>query len=229
MSMTPSSDKAGPSKFGQGLFIVFEGGDGAGKSTQVRALASWLAEHHVPHLVTRQPGGTPLGKEFRELVLDPVWGEVSPRTETLLYAADKAQHVDELIKPALARGEIVISDRYVDSALAYQGAGRQIAVEEIENIMRWATGDLRPDLTVLLDVEPTHGVDAKEVKDRLEGAGADFHDRVRQHFLDLAARDTDHYLVINARDSRESIARAVRHRVEELRKNLSELPDSMGS
>lgn len=191
---------------GRGRFIVLEGGDGVGKSTQSRFLVDWLTGQGVPHLVTRQPGGTPLGLRLRELVLDPAMGEVSPRCEALLYAADKAQHVAEVIEPALAEGRVVVSDRYVDSMIAYQGAGRDLDLGEIEALARWATGGLRPDLTILLDAHPDEAVSNIEVKDRLEGAGADFHSRVREHFLHLASRDEGRYVVVDARRPREVVA-----------------------
>ncbi|HSN44669.1 MAG TPA: dTMP kinase [Propionibacteriaceae bacterium] len=202
---------------GSGVFVVFEGGDSVGKSTQVRMLAEWLRHEHVEHLVTHEPGDTWLGQQVRRLVLDVDSGSISPRTEALLYAADKAQHVDEVVIPALERGLVVISDRYVDSTLAYQGAGRVLAIDEVEAVARWATHDLRPDLTILLDAAPDQAVSQLAQKDRLEREGEDFHSRVRGYFLDLAARDPEHYLVLDARDTRESLARAIRHRVDELR------------
>ena len=200
-----------------GVFVVFEGGDSVGKSTQVRMLAEWLRHERVHHLVTHEPGDTWLGARVRHLVLDVASGAISPRAEALLYAADKAQHVDEVVIPALARGAVVISDRYVDSTLAYQGAGRVLAVDEVEAVARWATHDLRPDLTILLDAAPDVAVAQIAEKDRLESAGDDFHARVRQFFLDLAGRDPDHYLVLDARDTREALARTIRHRVDHLR------------
>lgn len=199
-----------------GLFVVFEGGDGAGKSTQVRYLASWLAERDVAHVVTHEPGDTWLGAQVRRLVLSTDSGPISSRAEVLLYAADKAQHVDELVVPALAAGKVVISDRYVDSTLAYQGAGRQVHVDEVEQVARWATRDLRPHLTVLLDVDPAVAVSTKADPDRLESAGDQFHARARQLFLDLAAADPQRYLVLPARDPREVIAAAVQQRVGQL-------------
>lgn len=199
-----------------GLFVVFEGGDSAGKSTQTRLLAHELSEQGIPHLVTREPGDTWLGAAIRKLVLDVASGDITPRAEALLYSADKAQHVDEVVIPALRRGDVVISDRYVDSALAYQGAGRVLHVDDLEAIARWATGNLRPDLTVLLDADPRDAVHTKQGLDRLEGAGGEFHQRVRQFYLDLAARDPEHYLVLPARDSIESLAQRIRDRVLEL-------------
>ncbi len=200
----------------EGIFIVFEGGDGVGKSTQTTLLADWLAGQGREVVVTFEPGGTELGAVLRDLVLNPKWGDVSPRAEALMYAADKAQHLYELVMPALRRGAVVISDRYVDSMLAYQGAGRDLDADRVEQVARWATADLLPDLTVVLDLDPDQGVATIAEKDRLEGAGAQLHQRARQFFLDLAARDAEHYLVLPARDSVESIAAAVRTRVSAL-------------
>lgn len=199
-----------------GLFIVFEGGDGVGKSTQVAALVDWLTSRGTDPLVTRQPGGTTLGAELRRLVLDPAGGDVAPRAEALMYAADKSQHVREVIEPALAAGRVVVCDRYVDSMIAYQGAGRALDLGEVAMIAGWATGGLRPDLTVLLDVDPAEAVMQIESKDRLEGAGLDFHRRARKHFRELAAADPDRYLVLPARGSREEIAAQVAQRVADL-------------
>ncbi|MDN6798306.1 MAG: dTMP kinase, partial [Propionibacterium sp.] len=174
-----------------GWFVVFEGGDGVGKSTQVELLADALADAGVSHLVTREPGGTPLGDNIRELLLDPASGDVAPRAEALLYAADKAQHLHEVVVPALAAGKVVVCDRYLDSMLAYQGAGRVLELREVADIADWATRGLRPDLTVLLDLDPDEAVGMKEHKDRLEQAGVEFHRRVRQGFLDLANADPE--------------------------------------
>jgi dTMP kinase len=197
-----------------GLFVCFEGGEGAGKSTQSRLLRDWLVERGETVLLTFEPGDTPVGKELRRIVLDPATGELSDRTEALLYAADKAEHVDDVVLPALARGEVVITDRYVDSTLAYQGAGRTLAVAEVEAVARWATGDLRPHLTVVLDLAPEAGLDRFTGRDRIEGQSLEFHLRVRQGFLDLAAADPDHYVVLDARAPVDEIAAAVRERVE---------------
>ena len=200
----------------RGLFVCFEGGEGAGKSTQSRLLHDWLVEQGRTVLLTFEPGDTPVGKELRRIVLDPATGDLSDRTEALLYAADKAEHVDHVVLPALARDEVVITDRYVDSTLAYQGAGRTLAVAEVEAVARWATGDLRPHLTVVLDLEPEAGLGRFDERDRIEGQSLEFHQRVRQGFLDLAAADPDHYLVLDAREPIEELAAAIRARVEPL-------------
>jgi dTMP kinase len=197
----------------RGVFVCFEGGEGSGKSTQSRLLAERLESRgHVVRL-TFEPGDTPVGAELRRIVLSPETGELSHRTEVLLYAADKAEHVDTVVVPALERGEVVITDRYVDSTLAYQGAGRALDVAEVEEVARWATGDVRPHLTVVLDVDPRDGLRRFEGRDRIEAEGLEFHDRARQAFLDLAAADPDHYLVLDARGDVVSIADRVLERL----------------
>ncbi|SDL79311.1 dTMP kinase [Tessaracoccus oleiagri] len=211
-----------------GLFVVFEGGDSVGKSTQVRMLTRHLAERGVEHLVTRQPGGTELGAELRRLILDPASGDVDHRAEALMYAADKAQHVHQLIRPALASGMVVVSDRYVDSMIAYQGAGRALDVAEVSQIAWWAVDHLRPDLTVLLDTDPAAAVATIERKDRLEAAGLELHRRARHHFLDLAAERPAQYLVLDARDTRERIAAAVAEAVDRLLRTRENRPTQVG-
>ena len=197
-----------------GCFIALEGGEGAGKSTQARRLQQWLGAEGYDVLLTHEPGDTEIGQKLRRIVLDPATGAMSDRTETLLYAADKAEHVDRVVLPALARGAVVVTDRYVDSTLAYQGAGRDLADDEVEKIARWATGDLRPHLTVLLDLEPAAGLTRFEERDRIEGESVAFHERVRSMFLRLAAAQPEHYLVVDARQPVEEIERLVRERVE---------------
>lgn len=196
-----------------GLFVCFEGGEGAGKSTQSRLLHDWLVARGETVLLTFEPGDTPVGKELRRIVLDPATGDLSDRTEALLYAADKAEHVDHVVLPALERGEVVITDRYVDSTLAYQGAGRTLDVAEVEAVARWATHDLRPHLTVVLDLAPEAGLGRFDERDRIEGQSLEFHERVRQGFLDLAAADPDHYVVLDARAPIEEIAAAIQERI----------------
>lgn len=196
-----------------GVFVVFEGGDGVGKSTQVDRLCGWLTERGYEVVRTFEPGDTTVGAAIRHIVLDPATGEMSPRAEALLYAADKAQHLYAVVEPALRRGAVVVCDRYVDTMLAYQGAGRMLAVEEVEQVARWATEDLRPHLTVVLDTEPERAVHAKVDLDRLEAAGTVFHERARQFFLELAAREPEHYLVLDARAPRGEIAAQVVERV----------------
>jgi dTMP kinase len=199
-----------------GVFVCFEGGEGTGKSTQARALDSRLVERGYPTVLTFEPGDTPVGKELRRIVLDPETGELSHRTEVLLYAADKAEHVDTVVLPALERGQVVVTDRYVDSTLAYQGAGRVLDVADVERVARWATRDLRPHLTVVLDLDPVRGLGRFEERDRIEGESADFFVRVREAFLTLAGLDPDHYLVVDASRPVEEIAEVVATRVEPL-------------
>ncbi len=192
-----------------GVFVCFEGGDGSGKSTQSRLLGEWLEAEGYAVLLTFEPGDTEVGVRVRQIVLDPATGELSDRTEALLYTADKAEHVHTVVQPALDRGEVVITDRYVDSLLAYQGAGRPLDVDEVEHVARWATHDLRPHLTVVLDLEPSHGLGRFEERDRIEGESEAFHQRVREAFLRLASENPDHYLVLDARLPAAAIAAAV--------------------
>jgi dTMP kinase len=200
----------------RGIFVVFEGGEGAGKSTQVTMLARALRAGGRDVVVTREPGATDVGARIRSLVLDP-GGTPAPRAEALLYAADRAHHVATVVRPALARGAVVVSDRYVDSSLAYQGAGRTLPVQEISWLSSWATGGLKPDLVVLLDVDPDVGLGRVQSRgrgaDRLEREDAQFHERVRYAFLDLAAADPKRYLVLDASRPPEEIARTVAERV----------------
>jgi dTMP kinase len=203
----------------RGLFIVFEGGEGAGKSTQVKRLADLLRAHGREVVVTREPGATDIGARIRDMLLDGDADTVTPRAEALLYAADRAHHVAALVRPALARGDVVISDRYVDSSLAYQGVGRTLPVTEVSWLSSWATGGLKPDLVVLLDVEPHVGlarVGARGDADRLENESDAFHERVRYAFIDLASADPNRYLVLDANRSPDAIAAAVAERVAEL-------------
>ncbi|GAB2871157.1 hypothetical protein GCM10027026_22050 [Myroides odoratimimus subsp. xuanwuensis] len=165
---------------------------------------------------TFEPGDTEVGRRLRQIVLDPATGDLSDRTETLLYAADKAEHVDTVVQPALDAGRVVVTDRYVDSTLAYQGAGRTLDVAEVERVARWATHDLRPHLTVVLDLMPEQGLGRFEERDRIEGQSLEFHRRVREAFLTMAAADPEHYLVVDARLEREEIAAAVRELVRPL-------------
>jgi dTMP kinase len=199
-----------------GVFVCFEGGEGAGKSTQTRALETWLRAEGYSVRLTFEPGDTAVGRRVREIVLDPATGDLADRTETLLYAADKAEHVDTVVLPALERGEVVITDRYVDSSLAYQGAGRALDLAEVERVQRWATRDLRPHLTVVLDLAPQHGLGRFAERDRIEGESVEFHERVRTAFLEMAAADPDHYLVVDARRPVDDIATDVRGRVQPL-------------
>jgi dTMP kinase len=193
-----------------GVFVCFEGGEGSGKSTQSGRLADWLEEEGYLALLTFEPGDTEVGRKLRTIVLSPETGTISDRTEALLYAADKSEHVDTVVQPALDRGEVVITDRYVDSMLAYQGVGRDLDIDEVEDVARWATHDLRPHLTVVLDLEPEHGLGRFEERDRIEGESLEFHQRVREGYLRMAEADPDHYLVLDARAEVDEIAARVR-------------------
>lgn len=184
-----------------GFFVALEGGDGSGKSTQMGLLGQWTQRTGIPAVLTREPGGTKLGRELRGHVLHG--GEMDARTEALLYAADRAHHVETMIRPALARGELVVTDRYLDSSIAYQGGGRGLGAQEVRDLSLWATRGLLPDLVVLLDVDPAEGAARRfaregHTEDRLEAAGAEFHESVRARFLDLAAADPGRYLVVDA-------------------------------
>ncbi|MDR1214748.1 MAG: dTMP kinase [Propionibacteriaceae bacterium] len=201
---------------GGGLFVVFEGGDGAGKSTQAGLLAQHLVAVGRTVRLTFEPGDSPVGGHIRRLLLDPASGDVAPRAEALLYAADKAQHVHQVVAPSLARGEVVVSDRYVDSMIAYQGAGRAVAADQVAALAWWAVDQLRPDLTVLLDVSVERALTAKTDWDRIEQAGLDFHQRVRDHLLTLAAADPERHLVLDGRQPVEWIAQRVAARVDRL-------------
>jgi dTMP kinase len=196
-----------------GVFVALEGGEGAGKSTQARLLSEWLDSQGYSVVLTHEPGDSAVGRQLRSILLSPETGALDHRAEALLYAADKAEHVEKLIRPALAQGKVVITDRYVDSTLAYQGAGRDLLPLEVERLARWATADLRPHLTVLLDVEPELGLGRFDTADRIEAESVGFHQRVRDSFLELASADPEHYVVVDARMPREEIAAIVRDRI----------------
>lgn len=184
-----------------GRFITLEGGDGAGKTTQAELLEAWLRERGHEVVRTREPGGTALGRELRNLLLH---GDesIAPRAEALLYAADRAQHVAQVVRPALARGAIVVQDRYIDSSLAYQGAGRVLEVDDVRRLSAWASEGLQPELTVLLDVAPELAVARRAaaggVADRLEREAVEFHSAVRGGFLALAEADPQRFLTLDA-------------------------------
>ncbi|GKQ37359.1 dTMP kinase [Streptomyces sp. A012304] len=200
-----------------GFFIALEGGDGAGKSTQAEALAEWIRGKGHEVVLTREPGATPVGKRLRSILLDVSSAGLSHRAEALLYAADRAEHVDTVVRPALERGAVVITDRYIDSSVAYQGAGRDLSPTEIARISRWATNGLVPHLTVLLDVSPETARERfTEAPDRLESEPAEFHARVRSGFLTLAAADPGRYLVVDAGQEPEAVTAVVRHRLDQL-------------
>ena len=192
-----------------GFFIVFEGGDGAGKSTQVKKLTQKLESLNETVVLTREPGGTELGKKIREILLDQDEFEVTPRMEALLFAADRSINMSQNIKPALEKGFVVIGDRHIDSSIAYQGVGRGLGAQTIEDISRWAVQGIVPDLTVLLDVDANTGQSRLESKDRLDRESADFHNKVNKAFRDLAKANPDRYIVIDAAKPVEEIAELV--------------------
>ncbi|MGV9816061.1 dTMP kinase [Streptomyces cellulosae] len=210
-------DDPAPAPAGTGFFIALEGGDGAGKSTQAEALADWIRSKGHEVVLTREPGATPVGKRLRSILLDVSSAGLSHRAEALLYAADRAEHVDTVVRPALERGAVVISDRYIDSSVAYQGAGRDLSPTEIARINRWATAGLVPHLTVLLDVSPETARERfTEAPDRLESEPAEFHARVRSGFLTLAAADPGRYLVVDAGQEPEAVTAVIRHRLDRI-------------
>ena len=207
----------------KGIFIAFEGGEGSGKSTQSKLLKEWLEEEGEEVLLSREPGGTEMGKDLRRILLDHSTGEISPRAEALLYAADRAHHVFSKIRPALDRGEVVITDRYFDSSIAYQGAGRVLVSGEVARISRWATESLFPTLTILIDQPAEIGLGRLKSKDRLEVEPIDFHERIRQEYLQLTLLDPERYLVVDGRQSIEEIHQEIIARVGEipgLRRNI---------
>ncbi|AWB95999.1 dTMP kinase [Agromyces badenianii] len=199
-----------------GLFITLEGGDGSGKTTQAELLGAWLTEAARTVVRTREPGGTDVGVEVREIVLHHR-GDIAPRAEALLYAADRAHHVATVVRPALDRGDVVIQDRYIDSSVAYQGAGRVLDPTAVRGLSEWATEGLRPDLTILLDLDARSARarldDARTRYDRLEAEASEFHERVRGAYLELAAAEPDRFLVVDASRPVDEIAGAIRDRV----------------
>lgn len=201
---------------GPGAWITLEGGDGSGKTTQSNLLAGWLTEEGHTVVRTREPGGSEVGQLIRDIVLHHR-GDIAPRAEALLYAADRAHHVSTVVRPALARGEVVLQDRYLDSSVAYQGAGRVLDATEIRDLSLWAAEGALPDLTVLLDLDPetarTRLDSADKPFDRLEAEKAEFHGRVRDAYLALADAEPERFLVLDAAASTEEIAALVRARV----------------
>ena len=201
---------------GRGVWITLEGGDGSGKTTQSNLLADWLEGAGRTVVRTREPGGSEVGQLIRDIVLHHR-GDIAPRAEALLYAADRAHHVATVVRPALGRGEIVLQDRYLDSSVAYQGAGRVLDATEIRDLSLWAAEGALPDLTILLDLAPSEARarldSADKPFDRLEAEQADFHGRVRDAFLELARAEPDRFLVVDAAAAPEVIAEEIRARV----------------
>ncbi|MEI6671646.1 MAG: dTMP kinase, partial [Actinomycetes bacterium] len=207
----------------KGLFIAFEGGEGSGKSTQTKLLKKWLEDREHGVVLSREPGGTPLGNDLREILLSHRTGVISPRAEALLYAADRAHHVYSVIRPALEAGDVVITDRYFDSSIAYQGAGRILEPGEVARISRWATESLFPTLTIILDLPAEIGLGRLKKFDRLESEPLAFHERIRQEYLQLALLDPERYLVVDGQMSVDEIHGAIVTRVSEL-PALSKVP-----
>lgn len=202
-----------------GLFITLEGGDGVGKTTQLNRLTAWLEDAGRTVVQTREPGGTEVGEQLREIILHHR-GYIAPRSEALLYAADRAQHIATKVRPALERGEVVVQDRYLDSSVAYQGAGREIAGGEIRDLSLWAAEGLLPDVTVLLDLDPAIGRARRDAAprrfDRLEAERDEFHERVRAAFLALAEVEPARFLVVDAAQDAGAVAAQIRARIEPL-------------
>ncbi|MEU8118260.1 dTMP kinase [Spirillospora sp. NPDC049024] len=201
----------------RGVFVAFEGGEGAGKTTQARLAAIWLRDHGYDVVTTHEPGATKIGMRLRAMLLDRDTTGLSDRAETLLYAADRADHVANVIRPAVERGAIVVSDRYVDSSLAYQGFGRQLPVEDIARVNAWATGGLVPDLTVLLEIPPQAGLGRLSAPaDRMESESQEFHERVRAGFHALAEADPERYLILDASRPQGELSREIQYRIREI-------------
>jgi len=202
-----------------GVFITFEGGDGAGKTTQIEMLRNWLERQGHTVVVTREPGGTDIGVELRNIVLHHR-GFLAPRAEALLYAADRAHHIHTVVRPALERGDVVVQDRYFDSSVAYQGAGRVLSEEEVKNLSLWATEHLMPQLTVVLDIPADIARERRDsdnrVFDRLEAEADDFHERVRQAYHRLADAEPERFLMIDGRRPVDDIHAEVVSRVSAL-------------
>ncbi|MDO9485859.1 MAG: dTMP kinase [Actinomycetota bacterium] len=197
------------------MFIVLEGPDGSGKSTQARLLVEHLVSRGRQVVQTREPGGTPAAEAIRSLVLNPQFAGLDDRTEALLFAAARAEHVAQVIRPALQQGAVVVCDRYIDSSIAYQGVGRSLGVERIRELSLWATADLLPDLTLVLDLDAAEGMSRVGERDRLELEPQEYHDRVRRAFVELAIHDPERYRVISASGSIQEVAQRIRHAVDE--------------
>jgi len=202
-----------------GAFITFEGGDGAGKTTQIEKLRGWLERQGHTVVVTREPGGTDIGVELRNIVLHHR-GFLAPRAEAMLYAADRAHHIHTVVRPALERGEVVVQDRYFDSSVAYQGAGRVLSEDEVRDLSLWATESLIPQLTVVLDIPSDIARQRRDsdnrVFDRLEAEADDFHERVRQAYHRLADAEPDRFLMIDGQRPIDDIHAEVVSRVSAL-------------
>lgn len=193
----------------EGIFITFEGLDGAGKTTQIRLLERYLRQKGHDVLVTREPGGTPLGEEIRKVLLNPYYRDIDGVTEMYLYAASRAQHVRQVIKPALEKGKIVLCDRFVDSSVAYQGFGRGLGMDVVEAVNRYALGGIIPDLTIFLNIRPEDSLARScirsETPDRLESEELEFHKRVYEGFIALQRRYPDRVKKVDASKSIDEV------------------------
>jgi dTMP kinase len=196
------------------MFITLEGPDGSGKTTQARFLAEWLREQGYEVILTREPGGTDIGDQIRTVLHDPHNTAMDARTEILLFSASRAQHVAQRIRPALAAGQIVVSDRYADSTLAYQGHGRGLDLETLRTITAFATGGLTPDLTLYLDIAPGEGLHRRQAGGdewtRLDAETPEFHQRVRAGYMELVKQEPKRWVVIDAARSVEEVQAEIR-------------------
>ena len=207
-----------------GTFITFEGIEGSGKSTQIALLANYLSDRGIRNVLTREPGGTLIGDQVRKILLDPANRSLDPTAELLLYAASRAQHLHEIILPALTNGMTVLCDRFSDATLAYQGYGRRLDIEMIRSLDRIVTTGMRPDLTILFDIEATMGIERArgrnnslglEAEARFENEELIFHDRVRQGYLKLVAQEPDRIRIVDASGTSEAVQEQVRKIVDE--------------
>lgn len=198
----------------KGLFITFEGIDGCGKTTQLNLLAEYLKQKGLEVVITREPGATGLGKKLREILLN-YDGEVSPNCESFLFLADRAQHIDTLVKPSIEAGKIVLCDRHTDSTVAYQGYGRGLDLERIKMLNNLASSGIKPDLTFVFDIDvKTAQSRVGKTKDRMESAGIDFHNKVRNGYLEIAKQEPERVKVINSNDNIENIFEQVKKYIE---------------
>ncbi len=205
------------------LFVTFEGPDGSGKTTQMQLLADWLRGRGFDVLTTREPGGTSIGDQIRAILHDPKNADMRPATEALLFSASRAQIVDQVIRPALERGQIVLCDRYADSTMAYQGYGHGLDLDALRAITAFATGGLTPDLTIYLDLDVEEGLRRKRAAyeagqsewTRMDQMEVDFHRRVREGYLRMAAAEPERWLVLDARRPIEEVQALIRAKVEE--------------
>lgn len=198
---------------GRGIFLALEGVEGAGKSTQMRLLGEWLASHAIPHTLAREPGGTPVGEAIRRILLDSGAMEVPPRTELLLMLAARSAYVRSVVRPALDRGDVMVSDRFALSTFAYQGGGRGLDLEEVRILNGFATGHLQPDLTLLFDLPVAEGIarqrESGKTRDRIEREASEFQERVRATYLKMAAADPS-VVLVDASSSPEAVHERVR-------------------